>query len=128
MFFHSFLSIHLKDKFGVSESLIGIMFSIYPFAFLIGCNLTPYLLKNIPPSVQFYVCFIFLGIGAVCMGPSKLFGLDENLIYLQTGLVIWGLFNAPVFINILPYVYLNTQVEFNIVEKYDKKLDGIIAD
>jgi hypothetical protein len=44
------------------------------------------------------------------------------------GLFVLGLSTAPTNVNCLPYVFLNTQVKYKIVDKVDEALDGYIAD
>ena len=62
------------------------------------------------------------------MGPSKVFNLHESTIFIIVGLCLNGLFLAPVWINTLPQVYLNTQIKYKIVEKVNEEFDNYLAD
>ena len=68
-----------------------------------------------------------LGVAALFLGPSKLFGFEEKLIFVQIGLFCLGAGQGPIAVKCLPNVFLNTQLKYKIVEKTDERLDNALA-
>ena len=69
-----------------------------------------------------------LSLACLFAGPSKIFGLPESLLLIAIGLFLMGSTIAPIFVQTLPYVFLNTQLKYKIVEGANEKLDGYISD
>lgn len=102
--------------------------AIFSTAYMLGCTILPFVVKNCPHKVIYFVSFGIIGVANMFMGTSKIFGLTENLTYIMIGLFVMGASIVPAYIFCLPQVYLDTQIKYRLVEKVDEELDGYISD
>ena len=101
-FFASFLAVELKNVYEVSDQNMGFYFMILSAPYFFSCAIHPMLFHKVPRQLQFVICFAVSTICFALMGPSKLFGLHENLLSVCIGMGILGFIQSLCFVTALP--------------------------
>ena len=62
------------------------------------------------------------------MGPSKIFGLGENIVVVCIGMGTLGFIQSLCFVTALPEAMESIQQKYKIIEGHNKELDGKLND
>ena len=112
----------------IKERDAGPIISIPAFFYVFGSLALPYTCEHSPRKWLFFIAFVGFGIQMFFMGPSRIlrFGeLDEKTKMWMTifSLPFNGIFQIFVFIPIIPEMLERLQVDLDIVEGEDEKID-----
>lgn len=95
---------------------MGYYFAILSASYLVSALLVPTLFKNIPRKLQFVTCFFVSTFALMLMGPSSIFGLPNDKLWIVLiGLPLLGFMQALCFIPSLPEALEAFQIEYKIV-------------
>ena len=76
--------------------------SIYGFVYMIGSILTPLLPEWIEKRFTLIVSSFGIGLFLFFVGPSYIFGFNESLTFLISGLFLTAIFLGPLATPVLP--------------------------
>ena len=128
-FFGAFLAVQVESVYGVADDNMGYVFMALSGPYFFSAILIPAIFGKTPPKVQFVICFFLSSIGMALMGPSKLFGLPQDKLYIVLiGMIILGGSQALVFIPSIPEAIEAIQMKYKIIEGYNPKFDNQLND
>jgi len=71
---------------------------------MIGCSLLPYVCGEMPRRLIFVVAIFGFSISCFLLGPSLLFHLPENPMFLFLSFLLQGFFMVLIFVPIIPEI------------------------
>ena len=126
--FSSFLSVHLNEQYDVNDEQMGYYIMFDSAAYLPSALLLPIIFRRVPGKLQFIICFLVTAVGQSMIGTSEILHYPEKLGLILTGMFISGFIISINFIQVLPEVMSETQIEYKIIDGANPELDGILSD
>lgn len=96
-------SVRLKERFGLDESIIGLMFGIPVFAYVLsGPIIMVRLLKHFENRTRIHFGQCILVVGIFLIGPSQWIGIPVHLWIMILGTFLLGMGVGTTMIPIIP--------------------------
>ena len=84
------LALHLNKHFQISHSWIGVFFLLSSVTYVIGAPLSSFLSNYVHRRYIAFGAFALMILENILEGPSTLFGLDDSIVYIVTGVTLLG--------------------------------------
>ena len=84
------LALHLNKHFQVSHSWIGVFFLLSSVTYIIGAPLSSFLSNHVHRRYIAFGAFALMILENILEGPSRLFGLDDSIVYILIGVTLLG--------------------------------------
>jgi MFS family permease len=127
-FYVGFLSLHMKEEFGVRDSQMGFYFMVSGLTYLFGCAFVPSFFTRSPPKVVMTGGFLICVFGVGLMGPSKVLHLPNNLWLIIIGLGSNTLGTCGTFSFVVSEVQKRLTLKHQIIEGSDSEMEGKLSD
>jgi MFS family permease len=104
LFYEPVLSKYLTDHFGVSENVVGYLFSIGCFTYAFASPFVGLMCSRVPRRYVTLVAFLMVAISMFLLGPSKVLSMPDKLGVTLTGIGFLGFSVSFVFVPLLPEI------------------------
>lgn len=81
-FFSSFLSIHIVSHYGILEEELAYVFISLSLPYFLCCIFLPRFLLRVPARLQFVLGILISSASLALMGPSTIFGLSDQKLWI----------------------------------------------
>ena len=88
--------------FSLTSVQTGALLSIIPSIYIFIALVVPQIPERIENRVILLTACLFMGIFTFLIGPSQILALPETLVLTIIGLIMAGIFFAPMIIPVLP--------------------------
>lgn len=111
-FYTGYFSLYVKEEFEVGSTMLGLLYSLTAFAYVIYCITAPMIFKNVPSRILLTVSMYCLVIGMSLFGPSWLLSLPNKYWIMCSSSVLTG------FGFCMPSILFASAVKERLVIKY----------
>ena len=127
-FYTGYFSLYVKEEFQVGSTMLGLLYSLTAFAYVIYCITAPMIFGNVPNRIQLTASIYCLAFGMSLFGPSWLFNLPNKYWIMCSSSVLTGFGFCMPSILFASTVKERLMIKYNIVEGTCEEIEKRLND